>query len=172
MGPYSHYVLAAKLEQVIRPENRKEYFWGAVAADIRYLANMRRNVTHLGQDRLQELMSCYAHLRSFLLGYQVHVLIDEFEQDKISQMVSSSFPLNLLKKILRKSIAPEQMIMLVEMYYLQSVTVEEALQASIMRYYLISALPQNKLVFISKLCKIIFEVGHLTRRSSRSRKLA
>jgi len=127
MGPYSHYVLAAKLEQSIQPEDRKEYYWGAVAADIRYLANMRRIQTHLGQDRLKELVSCYPHLRSFLLGYQVHVLIDQFEQEDISQMVSAAFPLNLLKKMLRKSIAPEQMIMLVEMYYLQSETTGEAL---------------------------------------------
>lgn len=127
MGPYSHYVLAAKLEKSIQPENRKEYYWGAVAADIRYLANMRRAQTHLGLDRIKELESCYPHLRSFLSGYQVHVLIDEFEQEDISRMVSASFPLNLLKKMLRKSIAPEQMIMLVEMYYLQSVAVAEPL---------------------------------------------
>ena len=36
-------------------------------------------------------------------------------------------PLNLLKKMLPKSITPEQMIMMVEMYYLQSRTVGEAL---------------------------------------------
>jgi hypothetical protein len=130
MGPYSHYVLAAKLEQSIQPEDRKEYYWGAVAADIRYLANMRRSQTHLGQDRLKELFACYPHLRSFLLGYQVHVLIDEFEQDELMQMVSDSFPLNLLKKLRRKSIAPEQMILLVEVYFLQNVNVTEALSGS------------------------------------------
>lgn len=127
MGPYSHYVLAAKLEPSIQPENRQEYFWGTVAPDIRYLANMRRAQTHLGQDRLKELEAGYPHLRPFLLGYQVHVLIDQFAQEDIAQMVTAAFPLNLLKKMLRRTIAPEQMIMLVEMYYLQSASVGEAL---------------------------------------------
>jgi hypothetical protein len=127
MGPYSHYALAVKLEQSIRPENLKEYYWGAVAADIRYLANMRRAQTHVKTDRINELVVCYPPLRSFLLGYRVHLLIDECDQDMILQMVSASFPLNLLKIFRRKSITPEQMIMFVEMYFLQSGTVGEGI---------------------------------------------
>jgi hypothetical protein len=127
MGPYSHYFLAAKLEPSIRPENRKEYYWGAVAPDIRYLANVRRAQTHLEQDYVRKLISCYPHLQSFLSGYQVHILIDQFDQEKILRMVSGAFPLNLLKKMLRKAISPEQMTMLVEMYYLQTGPVEMVL---------------------------------------------
>jgi hypothetical protein len=127
MGPYSHYFLAAKLESTIQPENRKEYYWGAVAPDIRYLANMRRSQTHLELDRLKELISYYPHLCSFLSGYQVHILIDQFDQEEILRMVSASFPLNLLKKVLRRSISPEQMTMLMEMYYLQSGPLEVVL---------------------------------------------
>lgn len=130
MGPYSHFALAKKLEAFIQPENPDEYYWGAVAADIRFLANMRRAQTHLGQDRLRELVSCYPHLSSFLTGFQVHVLIDDLTPDVISQMVNASFPLSLVNKLRRKRIAPEQMIMLVEMYYLQSVRVGGALSGT------------------------------------------
>ncbi len=124
MGPYSHYVLAAKLEPDLQPEHRKAYSWGAVIPDIRYLAQMRRDHTHLGLDRLKELVSCYPNLRSFLSGYQVHILIDQID---VSQTVGSAFPLNLLKMALRKSISSHQMTMLVEMYYLRSGMVREPL---------------------------------------------
>lgn len=42
MNPYSHLVLAAQLEADIRPADRLEYYWGAVAADVRYTAEARR----------------------------------------------------------------------------------------------------------------------------------
>lgn len=119
MGPYSHYILAAKLEESLQPELPQAYYWGAVVPDIRYLANMRRDHTHLGPDRFNELMSCYPNLRSFLLGYQVHILIDQMD---VSQIINAAFPINLLKMVLRKNISPQQIIMLVEMYYLQSGT--------------------------------------------------
>ena len=73
MHPYSHLVIAAKLEALIKPDTVQDYYWSAVAPDIRYLANMRREHTHLDQDRIRELMVCYPHLRSFLSGYQVHI---------------------------------------------------------------------------------------------------
>ncbi len=124
MGPYSHHVLATKLEPFIHPEDRNAYYWGAVAPDIRYLANMRRDTTHLRVERIKELMVCYPDLLSFLQGYLVHVLIDQMD---ISQMVSAAFPLNVLKRALPKSISPQQMTMLVEMYFLKSGVAGEAL---------------------------------------------
>ena len=117
MGPYSHYILAAKLQPSLLPEKPAAYSWGAVAPDIRYLANLRRDHTHLGQDRIQELAACYPHLRSFLLGYQVHVLIDQID---VTRIVGAAFPLNLVQKVRRKNLSSQQMVMLVEMYYLQS----------------------------------------------------
>ena len=124
MGPYSHYVMAAKLESSIHPENRNEYYWGAVAPDIRYLANMRRDQTHIGQEQIKELMVCYPALRSFLQGYQIHLLCDQVD---IAQIVNSAFPFNLLNKILRKSFSSQQMVVLVEMFYLQTEIVGVAL---------------------------------------------
>lgn len=88
-----------------------------MAPDIRYLARLRREQTHLGLDRLKELMGGYPDLRAFLSGYQVHLLIDEVD---IAQLVSAAFPLNLLPMLLRKQISRSQMTMLVEINYLQS----------------------------------------------------
>jgi hypothetical protein len=124
MGPYSHYVLAAKLESAIHPENRNEYFWGAVAPDIRYLANMRRDQTHVVQEQIKELMVSYPELRSFLMGYQIHLLCDQVD---ITQIVNSAFPLNLLNQLRRKRFSSQQMIVLVEMFYLQTEIVGVAL---------------------------------------------
>lgn len=124
MGPYSHYLLAVMLEPSLQPEHREQYYWGAVVPDIRYLAQVRRDHTHLGQDRLKELTGLYPHMRSFLLGYLVHILIDQID---IPQTVGAAFPLNLLQKVLRKSISRPQMTLLVEMYYLQSETSGEPL---------------------------------------------
>lgn len=46
MDPYTHAVLAHYLEPVVQPADPADYRWGAVAADIRYLAGMRREITH------------------------------------------------------------------------------------------------------------------------------
>ena len=64
-------------------------------------------------------MTCYPHLRYFLVGYQVHLLIDQID---VSQVVNAAFPMNLLKRVMRRKISPQQMTMLVEMFYLQSST--------------------------------------------------
>ena len=77
MGPYSHYFLAAKLAPILKPGDPAAYHWGAIVPDIRYLAKIRRADTHLEQDRIREMAARYPHLSSFLLGYQVHCLIDE-----------------------------------------------------------------------------------------------
>ena len=117
MGPYSHYVLASRLATSFEVANRSAYTWGAVSPDIRYLAQMPREQTHLAKERLVELMTCYPHLRSFITGYLVHVLIDQVD---VLRVVGSGFPLNLLKKVTGRSLSPQQMTMMVEVYYLQS----------------------------------------------------
>jgi hypothetical protein len=116
MGPYSHLFFAVKLEYHFQPEISADYYCGSVIPDIRYLAKMRRDHTHLTQEYLRHLSEKYPHLNSFLLGYQVHCLIDEID---VSKLVSAAFPLNLLRHVIRKNFSQQQMTMLVEMYYLQ-----------------------------------------------------
>ena len=127
MGPYSHYVLAAKLAPVLQPRDPAAYAWGSIIPDIRYLARMRRDHTHLKQERLKALTSCYPHLASFLLGYQVHCLIDEID---VSEVVGAAFPLNVLKRALRRNFSQQQVTMLVEMYFLQSSATDGILAGS------------------------------------------
>jgi hypothetical protein len=117
MGPYSHYFLAQKLEAHLQPAQPDEYYWGAIIPDIRYLAQMHRSHTHLSQERLSELGACYPHLKSFLLGYQVHCLIDQIE---LSPLINASFPMNLMKRMLHRNFSPQQITMLIEFYYLQT----------------------------------------------------
>jgi hypothetical protein len=116
MGPYSHYFLAQKLEARLQPDQPAEYYWGAVIPDIRYLAQMHRSHTHLSQERLSELAGCYPHCKSFLLGYQVHCLIDQID---LSPLINAAFPMNVIKRVLRRNFTPQQITMLVEFYYLQ-----------------------------------------------------
>lgn len=121
MGPYSHYILAQALCGALKPDDPADYFWGAIIPDIRYLAEMRRERTHLSQTAIQEYAARYPHLKSFLLGYTVHCLIDQYDFPKA---VSAAFPLNLLQRARRKTFSPQQMTMFVEMYFLQALPVE------------------------------------------------
>ena len=116
MNPYSHYLLASKAAPLIQPDHLSEYYLGSIIPDIRYLAGIRREQTHLSRARIQEYRSVYPHLASFLQGFQVHCLIDEID---VAGVVSSAFPLNLLR-LLRRVFSPQQITVLVELYFMQS----------------------------------------------------
>jgi hypothetical protein len=117
MNPYSHYLLASKAAPFIQPARLDEYYLGSIIPDIRYLAGMRREQTHLSRAKIREYRVTYPHLDSFLRGYQVHCLIDEIELAKVA---SATFPFNLLKWVLRKNLSQQQITVLVELYYMQS----------------------------------------------------
>ncbi len=112
MGPYSHYFLASRLEARLCPEQAAEYYWGAVAPDIRYLAHMRRDQTHLAPEVLAELPQRYPHLASFVLGYQVHCRLDQID---VAQWVSRAFPLRWMGK----QLSAQRATMLVEIFFLR-----------------------------------------------------
>lgn len=122
MNLYSHIVLASNLEEPLRPENAKEYYLGAVVPDIRYLCGWRRRQTHLSMERIAEFAAQYPHLGSFILGYQVHCLIDEFN----STDCVVRFPATLLVKRLPKQSLP----VLIETFYLMHRAVERDISES------------------------------------------
>ena len=62
MNPYSHYLLASKAAPLIQPDHPAEYYLGSIIPDIRYLAGIRREQTHLSRARIQEYRSAYPHL--------------------------------------------------------------------------------------------------------------
>ena len=83
MNPYSHIVIASKVEQQVAPVNASEYYWGAIAPDIRYLAGIPRHQTHISHQAIVVLIAQYPHLKSFLQGYLVHCLSDEIPLGEI-----------------------------------------------------------------------------------------
>lgn len=79
MEPYSHLVIASKLKHHIMPENLQEYFWGAIAPDIRYIAHIERSKTHISPRNILTFTLQYPYLKSFLQGYLVHCLTDKVD---------------------------------------------------------------------------------------------
>lgn len=108
MNPYSHLVIASKLEPLVNPENAQEYYWGAIAPDIRYLAAMPRKQTHVPCQRIVGFISQYPHLKSFLQGYLVHCLSDEID---LGQVFFRHFPFS----ILRSKMSRQRMAVILEL---------------------------------------------------------
>jgi hypothetical protein len=79
MNPYSHLVIAAQLEGEIQPVDREEYYWGAVAPDVRYTARVQRERTHIPPEEIVKYFQQYPHLESFIQGFLVHRLTDLIE---------------------------------------------------------------------------------------------
>ena len=112
MNPYSHIVVASKLESLVNPENAQEYYWGAIAPDVRYLAAMQRQQTHLPSQQIIALFPQYPSLKSFLQGYLIHCLSDEIE---LGQIFFKHFPFSALKsKMSRQKIA-----VILELFYFE-----------------------------------------------------
>jgi hypothetical protein len=109
--------MASKLKSYIKPDDSGGYYLGAVIPDIRYLAKMRREQTHFGQAQIQKFISCYPYLESFLLGFRVHCLLDEID---FTHVVSSTFPLNMINRILHKNLTQQQTAILIELFYIQT----------------------------------------------------
>lgn len=95
MGPYSHIVIASELETYIKPNKSQEYYWGAIAPDIRYLViGMDRGQTHISSEKIMDYIVQYPQLKSFLQGYLVHCLSDELD---LPQIIQKKFPFILQK---------------------------------------------------------------------------
>lgn len=113
MNSYTHIVLAKQAAALLQPQDPDAYYWGAIAPDVRYLANTRRSQTHISQAELQLFLKRYPQQRSFLLGYMVHCLLDEID---LGQVIGARFPWNLAKG----RFSPQQMAVLVEFYFMRS----------------------------------------------------
>jgi hypothetical protein len=120
MNPYSHLVIASKIEALVHPENAPEYYWGAIAPDIRYLAAMPRKQTHLPSQRIVGLISQYPYLKSFLQGYLVHCLTDEIELEGV---FFKHFPFSILKNKMSR----QQLAVILELYYFETERISQRL---------------------------------------------
>ena len=113
MNPYSHLVIAAKLEALIKPDTVQDYYWSAVAPDIRYVADLPRQQTHIPSERMVEFFSQYPDLQSFLQGYLVHCLSDEIE---LRQVFLQHFPFSVLKN----NLSHQQIAAILELFFLSA----------------------------------------------------
>jgi len=116
MHPYSHIVIASKLEGLVKPENPPEYYWGVVAPDIRYVAGLPRQLTHIPSARIVGYISQYPDLKSFFQGYLVHCLSDEIT---LRQVFLRHFPFSVLKSRL----SYQQVAAILELFYFEHVKV-------------------------------------------------
>lgn len=116
MNPYSHYLIAERLESALRPAQPGAYYLGAIIPDIRYMVGIPRQQTHLSQVRIREFGARYPALDSFLLGYQVHCLLDEID---LARVVGAAFPLGLVSRVSGKKFSQQQLTVLAELHFIQ-----------------------------------------------------
>jgi hypothetical protein len=114
MHIYSHLVVAQALLPHLQPVSQPEYFWGAVAPDIRYSAGMRRQQTHRPAEEVSGWLDSAPELRDFVLGYLVHILTDERDA---AGTLYDRFPIRFVRRRLPRSLAA----VLLESTYTESV---------------------------------------------------
>jgi hypothetical protein len=113
LNPYSHLVIASQIAPNLELTNLQDYYWGAIAPDVRYAAGMRREQTHIPVERIQGLMQQYPHLRSFLQGYLVHTLTDEINLEDVCY---PRFPFSVLKRRLTR----QHLAVVLEFFYIEN----------------------------------------------------
>lgn len=115
LNPYSHAVLAQQLQPLVRPQNYAEYLFGAIAPDIRYVAPMRREQTHLTDEEIVSWFGRFPGHESFIQGFRLHCRLDRID---VVHAVGSAFPFKLFGKWAHKKIDADQMIVVVELFFL------------------------------------------------------
>ena len=114
MNLYTHAVLAQALLPMIGPTNPAEYLWGAIAPDIRYLAGIRRETTHLPDETIQQWTEQHPGCLSFIQGYRVHCMLDRIDT---VQAVCSAFPLRWIQRFGRREFSSHKINVMIELYY-------------------------------------------------------
>jgi hypothetical protein len=80
MISYSHLVVANYLEPYLCLDNKQDYYLGVIVPDIRYYCEISREETHLTVEVIASFFKQHPHLKSFILGYLVHCLTDEYKR--------------------------------------------------------------------------------------------
>lgn len=75
--PYSHLAVAHHVLQRAHIEPSNDYYIGAFMPDVRYFTKQPRETTHISITRLDALATRTQAPIAFVLGYKVHLLIDE-----------------------------------------------------------------------------------------------
>jgi len=102
MHIYSHLVVAQAILPHLQPVDLPEYYWGAVAPDIRYAAGLHRSQTHRPVEEVCGWLDSEPQLRDFILGYLVHILTDERDA---AGVLYDGFPVVFIRRRLPRSLA-------------------------------------------------------------------
>jgi hypothetical protein len=93
--PYAHFVLAERIanEAHLNITDKAEYYVGAFYPDIRYFTKQPREKYHFAVEKLEPFENSNDVSKDFLLGYKVHLLIDEvWEYPEIKEAYKQAFP--------------------------------------------------------------------------------
>lgn len=93
--PYSHFVLAQQIavEADLNIKNWSDYYVGAFMPDIRYFTRQPREKYHFEVEKLEPYFESPLDTNDFLLGYKVHLMIDEvWEYSELKTLYKNSFP--------------------------------------------------------------------------------
>jgi hypothetical protein len=115
--PYAHFVLAEHVAQEanLSITDKAEYYVGAFYPDIRYFTKQPREKYHFAVDKLKPYELANSVHKDFLLGYKVHLLVDEvWEYPELKQMYSKAFP-----SLIRKRMSRGLQALAFEMYCLE-----------------------------------------------------
>jgi hypothetical protein len=114
--PYSHIVLAERIskEANLPLQDEAQYFVGAFYPDIRYFTKQPREKYHFAVEKLEQYELTDVS-KDFLLGYKVHLLIDEvWEYPEIKTKYKEAFP-----SIIRSRMTRGLQALAFEMYCLE-----------------------------------------------------
>ena len=114
MNLYSHAILAQALQGAVAPDDPAAYLWGAVVPDIRYLAGLRRETTHLPDETIRSWFAQYPGHEAFIQGYRVHCLIDTIAT---VPALTGAFPLRWLQRFRRREFSSQMAAVVIELYY-------------------------------------------------------
>jgi hypothetical protein len=112
--PYSHVVLAERIARAANLPIRdsSEYYVGAFYPDIRYYTKQPRDKYHFVVEKLEAYEHTNKVSKDFLLGYKVHLLIDEvWEYPEIKASYKQAFP-----SIIRSRMTRGLQVLALEMY--------------------------------------------------------
>jgi hypothetical protein len=82
---FTHCYIAGEVLKKIKKKNLfsdfnniDDYYFGAIAPDIRYVNNSKRNITHIpfGKERVLDNSRFGKYSKAFLAGYETHLIVD------------------------------------------------------------------------------------------------
>ncbi len=116
MNLYSHIKTANYLEAFLKPNSLKDYYLGAIIPDIRYYCNINKRITHISLQTINSYLYKYPHLKSFFLGYFVHILADEYPN--YHSLFNTAFK-PFITKFKKYKLSP-----IIEFYFLDTVSLQ------------------------------------------------